>query len=482
MLFNSLVFALFLPIVFGLYWWLGKAKQGLQLQNVFLILSGYFFYGWWDWRFLLLLFTATAVDYWVGVKLGKTEGKRKRQWVLMVSLVMNLGMLGTFKYFDFFAEGLENLLLTLGFNADMPTLKILLPVGISFYTFQTLSYTIDVYRRKLVPTRDPVAFFAFVSFFPPLVAGPIERASHLLPQMLAPRKFDYSWAVVGLRLILWGIFKKIVIADALAPYVNFVFGSTVPVGMVDVTIAVFFFGIQLYCDFSGYSDIAMGCARLLGFELNHNFKRPYFARSLQDFWQRWHISLTSWFRDYLYVSLGGNRKGQARQMANVMAVFLLSGLWHGASITYVLWGAVHGIWFTIERWFKLPERFPRMVMQPIALFIAFGSYIFFRAGDLPTLKRMFQGLTNLDFPSNLMFEGIGADLSTVWPVGWVMFYFALLIGFLFVTDALFDFTKVDGRFARMPKVARWGFYYGLIVWLLVLGAYGTPQQFIYFQF
>ncbi len=482
MLFNSLAFAFFLPIVFGLYWWIGKWKQGLRMQNLFLVLSGYFFYGWWDWRFLLLLFTATAVDYWVGVQLSKATAKKKRFSLLMVSLVMNLGMLGIFKYFDFFAQGLQQLLTGIGLQANLPLLQILLPVGLSFYTFQTLSYTIDVYRGKLAATRDPIAFFAFVSFFPPLVAGPIERASNLLPQMLALRKFNYPQAVVGLRLILWGIFKKIVIADALAPYVNFVFNSEVPVGGLDVVLAVFFFGIQIYCDFGGYSDIARGCAKLLGFDLSLNFNRPYFARSLQDFWQRWHISLTSWFRDYLYVALGGNRKGQARQMANVLLVFLLSGLWHGASITFVIWGLVHGLWFTIERWFKLPERFPRWIVQPVAIFVAFGSWIFFRAGTVTVASNMFKGLGNWDFSANLMFKGIDADLSLVWPTEWVLGYFVLLIGFLFACDALFDFSQINHRFSGMPKIARWTFYYGLIVWLLVLGAYGTPQQFIYFQF
>jgi alginate O-acetyltransferase complex protein AlgI len=481
MLFNSLAFAIFLPVVFGLYWWMGRWKNGLRIQNLFLIASGYFFYGWWDWRFLGLLAASTLVDYFVALQIDKQAAPKPRKLWLSVSLVAQLGMLAVFKYFDFFAEGLENLLHTLGLQADMPTLKILLPVGISFYTFQTLSYTIDVYRGKMAPTRDPVAFFAFVSFFPPLVAGPIERASHLLPQVLAPRKFSYPWAVVGLRLILWGIFKKVVIADALAPYVNYVFGSTVPVGGVDVALAVFFFGIQLYCDFSGYSDIAMGSARLLGFELNYNFKRPYFARSIQDFWQRWHISLTSWFRDYLYVALGGNRKGPARQVVNILLVFLLSGLWHGASITYVLWGAVHGVWFTVERLLKLPQRLPKLVVQPVALFVAFGSYIFFRSIELDVLKRMFAGLGNWG-GRPLLFSGVEADLSLVWPVGMVLLYFGGLIGFLFLNDALFDFSRLDDRFARLPRWSRWGYYYLLIAWLLLLGAYGAPQQFIYFQF
>ncbi|MFM2376290.1 MAG: peptidoglycan O-acetyltransferase [Bacteroidota bacterium] len=481
MLFNSLAFAIFLPLVFGIYWWIGRFKHGLRLQNGWIILSGYFFYGWWDWRFLALLFTATAVDFWVGVRLGRIENKRTRSGVLMVSLVMNLGMLGTFKYFDFFSEGFQNLLATIGLHADVPILNILLPVGISFYTFQTLSYTIDVYRLKMEPTRDPLAFFAFVSFFPPLVAGPIERASHLLPQMLAPRKFSYPLAVVGLRLLLWGLFKKVVIADALAPYVEYVFGSKVPCAAVDVALAVLFFGIQLYCDFSGYSDIAMGCARLLGFELNYNFKRPYFARSLQDFWQRWHISLTSWFRDYVYVTLGGNRQGPKRQAANILIVFLLSGLWHGASVTFVLWGAVHGLWFVIERTLKLPERLPRWIVQPVALTVAFGSYVFFRSVRLDVLGNMLTGIGNFT-GKPLLFHGMEADYSMVWPTGMVLLYFSGLIGFLFLNDALFDFSKVDDRFQRLPRWSRWGYYYLLAGWLLVLGAYGTPQQFIYFQF
>lgn len=481
MLYNSLAFAVFLPVVFCLYWWLGGHRRGLRLQNLLLVASGYFFYGWWDWRFLGLLFLGTSIDFWAGIQLAKPLSRRARSLVLGASLLVNLGMLGTFKYFNFFADGLVALLNSLGLHADSPTLDVLLPVGISFYTFQTLSYTLDVYRGKLQPTRDPVAFFAFVSFFPPLVAGPIARATHLLPQVLAPRTFSYPWAVVGLRLILWGIFKKVVIADTLAPYVGFVFESTVAVGTLDVALAVFFFGIQLYCDFSGYSDIAIGCARLLGIELSPNFDRPYFARSLQDFWQRWHISLTSWFRDYVYVALGGNRKGWPRQMANILMVFLLSGLWHGAAFTYVLWGAVHGVWFTLERWLRLPERLPRLVVQPLALALAFGSYIFFRSVKWEVLERMLVGVGNWR-GQPLGFAGVNADLSQVWPTGLVLLYLFGMIGFLFAHDALFDFSKLQGRFSRLPRWTRWGYYYGLIAWLLLLGAYGTPQQFIYFQF
>jgi alginate O-acetyltransferase complex protein AlgI len=481
MLFNSLAFAAFLPVVFGLYWWLGNWKNGTRAQNVFLILSGYFFYGWWDWRFLILLFVATAVDYWVGLRLAKYSTAKPPFWVLGVSLAMNLGMLGTFKYFDFFADGLQHLLAGLGVHASLPLLHVMLPVGISFYTFQTLSYTIDVYRGKLVATRDPIAFFAFVAFFPPLVAGPIERASHLLPQILAPRKLSYPLAVVGLRLILWGIFKKVVIADALAPYVAFVYESKVDVGGLDVVLATVMFGIQLYCDFSGYTDVARGSARLLGFELAINFDRPYFAASLQEFWARWHISLSTWFRDYLYISLGGNRKGAMRGAVSILIVFLVSGLWHGAAITFVIWGGIHGLWYLTERHLRLPERLPRWLLRGTTLLVVFIGYIFFRANKAAVATKMLHGLLSWT-NTPLLFKGIETDLAQVWPLPVVLLYFGGMIAFLLINDALFDFSKVDGRFSTLPRWSRWAYYYLLVGWLLTLGAYGAPQQFIYFQF
>jgi alginate O-acetyltransferase complex protein AlgI len=483
MLFNSLAFALFLPVVFGLYWWLGRLKSGTKAQNIFLILSGYFFYGWWDWRFLLLLFAATAVDYWVGLRMDRYKGEKPPFWVLGVSLATNLGMLGTFKYFDFFSEGLMRLLAWWGIQADLPLLNILLPVGISFYTFQTLSYTIDVYRGKLAPTRDPIAFFAFVAFFPPLVAGPIERATHLLPQVLGARTFSYPLAVVGLRLILWGIFKKVVIADALAPYVDYVFASEAALTPVDAFLGIALFAVQLYCDFSGYTDVARGSARLLGFELAINFDRPYFARSMQEFWGRWHISLSSWFQDYLFLPLAitlRDLRAWGVAMAT-LATFLVSGLWHGAAVTFVIWGGINGLWYVVERSLRLPDRLPTWLLRPITLGVILLGYVFFRAGKLSVARHVLLAFGNWS-GDPLLFRGIDADLSSVWSVELVLLYFAAMIGFLFACDAWFDFSQVAGRFARLPRWARWGFYYVLVAWLLLLGAYGKPQQFIYFQF
>jgi alginate O-acetyltransferase complex protein AlgI len=481
MLFNSLAFALFLPIVFGLYWWIGKSKQGVRYQNLFLILSGYLFYGLWDWRFLLLLFTATAVDYWVGLKIGQYKDRRAPKWVLAVSVVMNLGMLGTFKYFDFFSQSLMDLLGTLGIKASLPLLDIMLPVGISFYTFQTLSYTIDCWRGRMQPTRDVIGFFAFVSFFPPLVAGPIERAHHLLPQMLAPRVFDRAHAVTGLRLMLWGFFKKIAIADVLAPYVEHAYGGAHAISGWEMGIAVLLFTVQVYCDFSGYSDIASGCARLLGFELIPNFTRPFFSTSLQEFWSRWHMSLNTWFRDYLYIPLGGNRKGPFRQSLNIFIIFVVSGIWHGASMTFVIWGAYHGLCFILEQRTGFLRWLPRRLGTVWAVGAFAAGMIFFRS---TTWEAAACGISAFGDWSTArgLFAGCDADFSMVWNVWVVLAYFTFLIGFMLAGEALFNMAQRGGRFASLPRWARWGFYYLLIFWILVLGAYGTPQQFIYFQF
>jgi alginate O-acetyltransferase complex protein AlgI len=482
MLFNSLAFAFFLPVVFGAYWWLGRAQRGLTYQNILLLAASYFFYGWWDVRFLALLAFSTTVDFFVGKGMGAAKTKAARSWLLATTIFLNLGMLCTFKYFDFFSQSLQFALASIGVVADLPLLKIMLPVGISFYTFQSLSYGIMVYRRKLEPARDPIAFYAFVSFFPQLVAGPIEKASDLLPQFYQRRKFDYPLAVTGLRLILWGIFKKVVIADALSPYVGYVFGQETTPHAVDVLLATVFFCIQIYCDFSGYSDIAMGTARLFGFRLSLNFRRPYFAKTLQDFWARWHISLTSWFRDYLYIPLGGNQKGVAMQYINIMIVFLVSGLWHGAAFTFIVWGAIHGSWYINERILNLPKRLPTWLSRFFTLGIVAYGFIYFRAGTWAVAKRMQQGLVNWE-GDPLLFAGIEkADLSLIWPVGIVLLYFAGLIGFLLVNEGLFDFSKVGDRFDGLPRWGKWLYYYVLIGWLLLLGAYGTPVQFIYFQF
>lgn len=343
MLFNSIEFLIFLPLVFFGYWFVFKS---LRWQNLFVVAVSYLFYGWWDWRFLLLILFTSLCSYLSGVYLEKCAGNRSVQkWISAGNILLNLSILGVFKYFDFFTENLVNVLHLLGWDADYVTLNILLPVGISFYTFQALSYTIDVYQGKIKATHDIVAFFAYISFFPQLVAGPIERATHLLPQFLRPRNFDCDLALDGIRQMLWGFFKKVVVADNCALFVNGVFENYQTLDGSTLFLGAFFFTIQIYGDFSGYSDIAIGCARLFGIDLMQNFKYPYFSRDIAEFWRRWHISLTTWFRDYIYIPLGGSRVGKWKSFRNTLVIFLVSGFWHGANWTFVAWGAYHALLF-----------------------------------------------------------------------------------------------------------------------------------------
>ncbi|MCA9064724.1 MAG: MBOAT family protein, partial [Planctomycetaceae bacterium] len=343
MLFNSVDFAVFLPVTFLLYWSL--AGRSLRLQNAFVTLISYVFYGWWDPRFLFLIAFSTLVDYLAGLGLARTDSPRLRRLLLWTSLIVNLGFLGFFKYFNFFADSFVSAFSLLGRPLSTHSLQIVLPVGISFYTLQTLSYTIDVYRRRLEPTRDLLAFSAFVSFFPQLVAGPIERATHLLPQFYQPRQFHYATAVDGLRQILWGLFTKIVIADNCAVWANTIFNHSDQYAGSTLALGAFFFAFQIYGDFSGYSNIAIGTSRLFGFDLMRNFAFPYFSRDMAEFWRRWHISLSTWFRDYVYIPLGGSRCNPVRSVRNVFIVFLISGLWHGANWTFIVWGALNAAYF-----------------------------------------------------------------------------------------------------------------------------------------
>ncbi len=343
MLFNSIEFAIFLPIVFILYWFV--TNKNLKLQNILLVLASYVFYGWWDWRFLSLIVFSSFVDYSVGVALSKTTLVRKRKALLWTSILINLGFLGFFKYFNFFAESFADAFTLFGRHMETSRLEILLPVGISFYTFQTLSYSIDVYKRKLEPTKDVVAFFAFVSFFPQLVAGPIERATNLLPQFYKKRHFVYARAVDGMRQILWGLFKKMVIADNCAEYANQIFNNYEDYSGSTLFLGALFFTFQIYGDFSGYSDIAIGTSRLFGFNLMQNFAFPYFSRDIAEFWRRWHISLSTWFRDYLYIPLGGSRGGTWMKVRNTFIIFIVSGFWHGANWTFIIWGFLNALYF-----------------------------------------------------------------------------------------------------------------------------------------
>ena len=344
MAFNSLVFTVFLLIVFSFYWSL--PRNSLGIRNAFLLIASYIFYGWWDWHFLGLIALNSTVDYVLGLALYQTESKGKRKFLLGISLTTNLGILGFFKYYDFFIDSAMGVLQAIGFQANFHTLAIILPVGISFYTFQTLSYTIDIYRGKIVPTQNAIAYFAFVSFFPQLVAGPIERASHLLPQFLQPKDFNLDKAKDGLRQILWGLFKKTVIADNLAPYVDKIYSNYEVYPGPMLLLGTVYFAVQIYCDFSGYSDMAIGTARLFGFDLKRNFAYPYFSRDIGEFWRRWHISLSTWFRDYVYIPLGGNRtKTTLQHFSNLMLTFTISGFWHGANWTFVIWGFLNGLYY-----------------------------------------------------------------------------------------------------------------------------------------
>lgn len=349
MLFNSIQFAVFLPIVFLLYWFvfdrfISKSKHQLRLQNIFIVVSSYVFYGWWDWRFLLLIAFTSFCSWGSGLLIGKAQTKKRAKTWMWLNIILNLGILALFKYYDFFVVEFAQLF---HLSTEGLLIKVILPVGISFYTFQALSYSIDIYRGKIEPTKDIVAFFAFISFFPQLVAGPIERASSLLPQFLKKREFDYDTAMEGMRQILWGLFKKLLIANNCAYAVDSVFylhsRTTIPGS--DLLLAAILFSFQIYADFSGYSDIAIGTAKLFGIKLSRNFNNPYFSRNVSEFWRRWHISLMSWFRDYVYIPLGGNQRSKLRTIINVFVVFLLSGMWHGANWTFIVWGLYHAVLF-----------------------------------------------------------------------------------------------------------------------------------------
>ena len=478
MLFNSLEFALFLPIVFALYWFV--CNKNLQLQNAFLLVVSYFFYGWWDWRFLSLIIFSSFVDFFVGKQLGKEEEKGKRKIYLWISILINLGFLGFFKYFNFFAESFADAFTLLGMPFEVNRLSIILPVGISFYTFQTLSYTIDVYKKHLKPSNDIIAFFAFVSFFPQLVAGPIERATNLLPQFLKKRAFDYLKAKDGLRQILWGLFKKVVIADNCARIVDAIFSDPNAYGGSTLFIGAFLFTFQIYCDFSGYSDIAIGTARLFGFNLMQNFAFPYFSRDIAEFWRRWHISLSTWFRDYLYIPLGGSRGGTAMKIRNTFAIFLVSGFWHGANWTFIFWGALNAFYFlpllltnrnrnnigVVAEERLLPSL--RNGLNMFATFIlAVLAWVFFRSDNL-----------------TLAFEYIGGIFSvSLFSVPTILPFLTLaLIAFLCLIEWLGRAQQhaLEVFLLKWPRLLRWTFYLFLILTVVQLGQ--KEQSFIYFQF
>ena len=490
MFFNSIDFAIFLPIIFTLYWFV--TNRNLKLQNFLVVAASYVFYSWWDWRFLSLIFFSTLVDYSVGRGLSKQENPTKRKLLLWISILVNLGFLGFFKYYNFFLDNFVTAFNFLGHPINPQGLNIILPVGISFYTFQTLSYSIDVYKRKLEPTRDFIAFMAFVSFFPQLVAGPIERATNLLPQFYKKREFDYYKAIDGLKQILWGLFKKIVIADNVAEIANQIFKNSADYSGSTLLLGALFFTFQIYGDFSGYSDIAIGTARLFGFDLMQNFAFPYFSRDIAEFWRRWHISLSTWFRDYLYIPLGGSRGGTWMKIRNIFIIFIVSGFWHGANWTFIIWGILNAIYFL-----------------PLLLFNKnrVNTDIVAQGRSLPNLKELFNMLTtfgltvltwvffraeNVGQALNYLSTILSKSLFTI-PQFTIPHFsrmrtaFITIIALILITIFVFiEWMGREGNFAiannciKCKKPIRWGFYYILIILIFIFS--GNEQQFIYFQF
>ena len=480
MLFNSLTYFFFLTIVFGLYW--SFLKKNFRWQNLFLFIASYCFYGWWDVRFLVLIFISSSVDFFLGQAIFSQPDKTKKLHLLWVCLFINLGMLGFFKYYNFFVDSFSFLLTNLGFQPHIKTLRLILPVGISFYTFQSLSYSIDIYRGKIQPTKKFISFMTFVSFFPQLVAGPIQRASDLLPQFLKARTFKRDHLISGFRLILYGLFKKMVIADRLAYFVDHIYNSSEKYDETVLLAATFLFGFQIYCDFSGYSDIAIGSARLLGFDLTQNFRTPYLTKSFKEFWQRWHISLSTWFRDYVYIPLGGNRVSQSRWIFNILVTFTISGLWHGASSTFIIWGFLHGFYLVSEhfvsKFVTLPKSFS-WIGFVITFVIVNLSWVFFRANTLEQSLHILSGSNNLNFnfipKACSLFAGNNEFRE---------FAISLLVSFplFLVLEIGINQSDFNSLILKRGTIFRWSTYLILVFMILIFGVLNAAPKFIYFQF
>ncbi len=405
MLFNSLSFILFLLFFLSIYWLIPRNK--ISIQNLLILIASYLFYSWWDWRFLSLIFLSTIVDFYIGILIYNSNNKRYRKSILLLSIVFNLGLLAFFKYYNFFIESWAILLSNFGYNlSNKWTLSIILPVGISFYTFQTMSYSLDIYFKKIKPTFNFIAYASFVSFFPQLVAGPIERAKNLIPQFMNSRSFSLKEIKLGLRLILWGLFKKVVIADNLGFEADYIFNNYTILNGGVLLLGLAYFSFQIYCDFSGYSDIAIGISKLFGFELISNFNYPYFSKNIKEFWTRWHISLSSFFKDYLYFNLGGSKKSQMITIRNILIVFLISGLWHGAKFTFIIWGLVHSIFYVC---FFITSSKKTSYYSPIREFIStiitylcvMFAWVFFRANSFyEAIDYLFLLFNKFEFPKN----------------------------------------------------------------------------------
>ena len=477
-LFNSLAYAVFLPVVFILYWVLPhKARWPLLLA------ASYYFYMSWNAAYVVLIAATTLVSYGCALLLEKTDNVRKKKRYVGTALFLSLGILFVFKYYNFTASLLEGIHEAI----RIPRLDVLLPVGISFYTFQTLSYVIDVYRGRTRAERNLGVYATFVSFFPQLVAGPIERSNNLLPQIASEKRFDYSSATYGIRLILWGLYKKMVIADNLAVFVDRVFENVQHYQGYSFVLAAFFFSIQIYCDFSGYSDIARGSAKLLGINLMENFRSPYFSSSIREFWSRWHISLSTWFRDYVYIPLGGNRKGRFRTILNNLITFLVSGLWHGANVTYLVWGGIHGAGQVVEnltgldRKGRKKSRLRRIIGIPVVFVFVTLAWVFFRAKSLPdavyVLTHLFTDLEILH-PGAYFYNGMNMIF-----LNWELFFrnLALYILPLAVYDGCSLKTDVPAWIGQRGPLVRYGYIVLLVAVILVYGYVGQ-STFVYFQF
>lgn len=481
MLFNSLDFLIFFPIVVFLYFSMPHKHRWLLL-----LICSYYFYMSWKAEYAILIIVSTVIDYIVGIKIYESKTQKDKNMFLGLSLLSNLGMLFVFKYFNFFSDSARIILQKFAIPLDPLTIKVLLPVGISFYTFQALSYTIDIYRGKMKPQKHLGIFALYISFFPQLVAGPIERARDLLPQFLEKHYFDYKKATDGLKQMLWGFFKKVVIADRLSLVVNTVYNDPTNYTGIPLILATFFFAFQIYCDFSGYSDIAIGAAKVMGFKLTENFKRPYFSRSLSEFWKRWHITLCTWFKDYLYIPLGGNRVSVPRWYLNLLTVFIVSGLWHGANLTFVIWGALHGFYLIFEiitkpfkdKVLKITKLngLPRLVqIMEIGLTFALVNigWIFFRANNIGDAIYILSHLLN---GLSLNFSGI--DIG----IGWVnMVMIFLIIGLMEFVHMIQENGGMMQFLDNKPVILRWAIYLTIMIFIVLFGVFDeTP--FIYFQF
>ena len=483
MLFNSIGFAVFLPIIFVLYWFVTGKK--IKNQNLLLLVSSYFFYACWDWRFMFLLMFSTLVDYFTGIKIFFADNQKKKKMWLYVSILINLGFLGFFKYYNFFIESFGDFISLFGFHINLFTLKIILPVGISFYTFHGLSYVLDIYKNKINAERNFIDYAVFVSFFPLLVAGPIERATHLLPQLKKERIFDYSKATDGMRQILWGVFKKVVIADNCAEFVNMFFGNTIDFSGSTLLLGAILFSFQIYGDFSGYSDIAIGVAKLFGIDLLRNFAYPYFSRDIAEFWRRWHISLTTWFRDYLYIPLGGSRGKTLMKIRNTFIIFIISGFWHGANWTFIVWGALNALYFLPLLLTKTNRNHIKMVAGGriipdlkdfIKIITTFAltsfAWIFFRAETIGHAKNYI----------SILFSSTLFTIPKFPEMGKAIMLFLLITGFVCVEwlgrEQQFAIAVIGNKWNRF---FRW-MAYSILIFLIGMYMQTTGTPFIYFQF